>query len=322
MNPPAFWQHDGPAARALAPLAHLVAAMTARRLRRPGWRAPVPVLCCGNAGVGGAGKTTLVLDLAARLRRRGVAVHCLTRGYGGQARAPLRVDPARHTATLVGDEPLLLAALAPTWVGRDRAAAARLAVAAGAEALLMDDGLQNPALVQDAALLLIDGAVGFGNGRVVPAGPLREPVSAAAARATAAVLVGPDATAAAAALPPHLPVLAATLHADRSLAGRRVLAFAGIARPGKFYDTLRRAGATLVDTVAFPDHHPFRPAELDRVLARAAAANATPVTTPKDAARLDDRYHARVEPVGVRLAWSDEPELDRLLDRWLQPRPG
>lgn len=145
MRPPGFWQADGVVPRLLSPLSALVARMTARRVARPGWTASVPVLCCGNAGVGGAGKTTVVLDLAERLQARGVAVHCLSRGYRGRVEGVLRVDPDRHDAKRVGDEPLLLAAVAPTWVGADRAAAARAAIGQGAQALLMDDGLQNRA---------------------------------------------------------------------------------------------------------------------------------------------------------------------------------
>ena len=313
MMPPRFWQHDGWAARALSPIGALVARTTARRVARPGWRAPVPVLCCGNAAVGGAGKTTLALDLAARLRARGVAVHCISRGYGGRARGPLLVDPAVHGADLVGDEPLLLAAVAPTWVGADRAASARAAVAAGATALLMDDGLQNPGLVQDAGLLVIDGAAGFGNGRVMPAGPLREPAAAAAARCRAAVMIGMDQRGARAALPPGLPVLDAWLVPDQGLHGIRVLAFAGIARPAKFHATLTQAGAVLAGTIDFPDHHRFRLRDMQAVLARAAQLDAVPVTTPKDAVRLPATWRARVRPVGVRLEWADPAAIERLL---------
>ena len=228
MRPPAFWRHGSrsPWPALLAPLGTVVAAVTARRIARPGWRAPVPVICCGNVTVGGAGKTTLALDLAGRLCARGVAVHVLLRGYGGTVggvhrgmprgtypgmpRGTYRVTPG-DPASLVGDEALLLAAVAPTWVGADRAASARAAVAAGAEALLLDDGLQNPTLLKDLSLLVVDGASGFGNGRVLPAGPLREPVAAGAARCQAAVLIGADATGAAAHLPAGLPVLRAHL---------------------------------------------------------------------------------------------------------------
>ncbi len=313
MTPPAFWEQGGVLPWLLAPAAAVAARLTARRVARPGWHAPVPVLCCGNAGVGGAGKTTVALDLAQRLTARGVVVHCLTRGYGGRSRGVLGVDPARHDAGLVGDEPLLLAAVAPTWVAADRAAGARAAVAAGAQALLMDDGLQNPTLVRDAALLVVDGAVGFGNGRVIPAGPLREPVATAAARCRAAVLIGPDAAGARAELPPGLPVLAATLEPDAALPGARVLAFSGIARPSKFHATLRRAGATVAECMDFPDHHRFTRAELDRVLARATALGAMPVTTPKDAVRLPGAVRSQVRVVGVSLLWDDPDGLERLL---------
>ena len=312
MIPPAFWQQDGWPARMLSPVGAVVARVTARRLARTGWRAPVPVLCCGNATVGGAGKTTLALDLGARLRARGVAVHYLSRGYGGRVRGPLLVELGVHGADLVGDEPLLLARVAPTWVGADRAAAAR-AAAAGAQALLMDDGLQNAGLVQDAGLLVIDGATGFGNGRVMPAGPLREPAAAAAARCRAAVMIGMDQRGARAALPRELPVLEAWLVPDHGLHGQRVLAFAGIARPAKFHATLLQAGATIAGTMDFPDHHRFHLRELQSVLARARELDAVAVTTPKDAVRLPPLWRTRVRAVGVGLAWSDEPALERLL---------
>ena len=216
------------------------------RVRRPGWEAPVPVVCCGNANFGGAGKTTLVIDLARRLTMRGANVHILLRGYGGSARGVHRVKPDDPVG-VVGDEALLLAGVAPTWTGADRAASARAAIAVGGEVLLMDDGLQNPTLIKTFSLLVIDGRTGFGNGRVLPAGPLRERVAAAAARTNAAVLIGADVAGALDQLPPGLPVLRANLVQDSavaSLAGRRILAFAGIAFPEKFFAPLRQAGAT------------------------------------------------------------------------------
>src|SRR5689334_4541452 len=221
---PAFWSKDGALARLLSPLSVIGATLTARRVARSGWRAPVPVICCGNVTVGGAGKTTLVLDIAQRLRRRGTNVHILLRGYGGSARGPRLVQPG-DSAALVGDEALLLSGAAPTWTGADRAASARAAVAAGAQLLLMDDGLQNPTLEKTFCLLVIDGGSGFGNGRVLPAGPLREPVQAAAARVQAAVLIGPDDAGALRHLPPSLPVLRADLVQGPelgTLTGRRV----------------------------------------------------------------------------------------------------
>lgn len=311
-----FWQRDGFLPALLSPASWVVAAATARRLRQAGWCAPVPVICCGNASVGGAGKTTVVLDLIARLRRRGVAVHCLTRGYHGYIAGVLQVDPARHEAALVGDEPLLLAAEAPTWVGADRAASARAAIAAGAELLLMDDGLQNPGLCKTASLLVVDGAVGFGNGRVLPAGPLREPASAAAARCRACVLIGADRARTRAATG-ALPVLEAWLVPDRTLEGERVFAFCGIARPGKFFETIAAAGADLVGSTSFPDHHLFSTREVGQVLSEASRHRARPMTTAKDAVRLPSALRAHIDTLGVRLEWRDEAALERILDEVL-----
>ncbi len=320
MRPPAFWFTPGSSAPAilLSPLQAITARMTARRLARPGWQAPVPVVCCGNVGVGGAGKTTLALDLAIRLRHRGVAVHCLTRGYGGRSSAtPLRVDPHRHDATLVGDEALLLAEVAPCWVGRDRVASARAAIAAGARILLMDDGLQNPGLVQDWPLLVIDGAVGFGNNRLLPAGPLREPVEAATARVRCAILIGDDLTGAGKCLPPAMVRLHADLEMDPSLAalrGRRLLAFAGIARPAKFFDALSSLGLTLLHTQGYPDHCRYRTHTLDRLRRDAKRLDALLVTTPKDAVRLPPDLRATVHVARVSLRWRDSIARDGLLD--------
>jgi len=323
MRAPAFWAADagGITPVLLRPFEPLTARLTAARVARPGWRAPVPVLCCGNAGVGGAGKTTVALDLGRRLRARGVAVHFLARGYGGRARGVVRVDPARHDAAAVGDEALLLAAVAPTWVAADRAAAARAAVAAGAGALVLDDGLQHPTLAKNCSLLVIDGAAGFGNGRLLPAGPLREPVAAAAARCAAAVLVGEDRCGALNALPRGLPVLRARLvpaGAAPALRGRRVLAFAGIAHPEKFFATLAECGAEVLERAAFADHHRFTQAELHRLEQRAAQRDAALVTTAKDAARLSPAWRARVAVLDVALAWDDSCAIDSLLAEWIR----
>ena len=229
----------------------------------------------------------------------------------------LRVDPIRHDAASWATSRMLLAEVAPTWVGADRAAAARAAMAAGAQALLMDDGLQNPSLQKTASLLVIDGAIGFGNGRVMPAGPLREPASAAAARCRAGVLIGPDLAGARASVP-GLPMLEARLAPSQRLDGARVFAFSGIARPAKFHATLQEAGAELAGYAAFPDHHRFTKSELDRVLSAATEFGAMPITTPKDAVRLPDPVRAVAEVLGVRLEWADEAALDRLLDEVLR----
>jgi tetraacyldisaccharide 4'-kinase len=318
LRAPGFWRPGGGglAPLLLSPVSAIYARATARRVSRPGWTAPVPVICCGNVTAGGAGKTTVALDLLERLTARGVAPHALLRGYGGSARGPLRVEPDAHDSRLVGDEALLLASLAPTWVGADRAETARRAIAAGAGAIVMDDGLQNPTLAKALSLLVIDGTYGFGNGRVIPAGPLREPVAAAAARAHAAVLIGEDETGARSLLPAELPVLRARLvpgPGTAALSGRPVLAFAGIANPRKFFDTLAEAGAIVVGRQTFADHYPYDEADITALLAEAESLAALPVTTRKDIVRVPARFRDRIAVAGVGLSWEDEEALDALL---------
>ncbi len=316
MRAPGFWRRNGVLPVLLSPLSAVVASVTARRVAQPGWRAPVPVICCGNVTVGGAGKTTVALSLAQLLIGKGHALHVLLRGYGGSARGPRQVLPGDN-AGVTGDEALLLAAVAPTWTGADRVASARAAVSAGASLLLMDDGLQNPGLHQDLSLLVVDGASGFGNGRVLPAGPLREPVAAGAARCQAAVIIGPDRSGAVGCLPPASPVLHARLSPVRAagFAGRKVLAFAGIAMPEKFFATLCETGADVVARAGFPDHHDYRAGELERLLSWAEALGAVPVTTAKDAARLPVEVRKRVEVLEVTLMWADPAALEALLGR-------
>ena len=314
MRPPAFWNDAGaPEGRLLAPAGWLYA-----RLSRPGRgrarRAPVPVVCIGNAVLGGAGKTPVSLAVAGRLAAAGHRPHFLSRGYGGRLRGPVRVDPAAHGAGDVGDEPLLLARAAPAWVARNRPAGALAAAGAGASIVVMDDGFQNGSLARDAAILVADGAVGYGNGRVFPAGPLREPAQAAHARADALVVVGSPRCA----LPNGLPRLEARLMpapGGERLAGEAVFGFAGIGRPAKFAETLQELGARVVEFRAFPDHHPYRPEEAMALLERAAALGARCVTTEKDAVRLPADLRGAVETVAVSIEWRDPGGLDRLLQQ-------
>lgn len=318
LRAPEFWaRDDSPWAALLAPLGELYGA--AGRLRAAlaaPVRLPRPLLCVGNLTAGGAGKTPVALALAAWFRARGRHPHFLTRGYGGREAGPLRVDPKRHGFRDVGDEALLLARTAPTWVARDRPAGGRAAITAGADLVIMDDGLQNPWLAKDVSLLVIDGHYGLGNGRLIPAGPLREPLAPALARIQAAVVIGPDERRLAERLAPRLPVLSARLVPDpaaRALAGKRVLAFAGIGRPGKFFATLEALGCTLVARHGFPDHHPYTPDDIMRLVEAASAAGAVPVTTEKDLARFPPEARPMVTAVRVSLEWRDESALDALL---------
>ncbi len=311
MKQPRFWESGHRPPWPLVLLSRSYAVATARRLTQPGWTAPVPVICCGNAGTGGSGKTPLAMDLARRLQARGLSVAFLSRGHGGRLCGPLRVDPDKHDAKDVGDEPLLLARLAPAYIGADRAASARLAIAEGAAVLLMDDGLQNPTLAKTVSLLVIDGEAGFGNGHVIPAGPLREPAGVAASRCHASVVIGRDQGVADQL---GLPVLRARLTPARFDARAPVVAFAGIGRPQKFFDSLREAGHPPVATLEFADHHRYTPADLRRIRALAERHGATPVTTEKDFVRLAPDLREGLQTLPVTLDWEDETMIETLLD--------
>ncbi len=319
MRAPAFWSGPSLLSDLLMPAGDLYAAAgwLRQRLIRP-QRAPVPVICIGNLVAGGAGKTPTARALLERLTAGGHRPAALLRGYGGRLAGPVRVKPERHDAHAVGDEALLLARAAPTWVARDRVAGARAAAAAGAELVVMDDGFQNPSLAKDLSLLVLDGESGLGNGRVIPAGPLREPSGRGFARADALVILGDDRHGLAVRAP-GTPVLFARLEPSdgADLAGRRLLAFAGIGRPSKFFATLERLGAELVATAAFADHHRYTAAELEALQGRAVQQAATLITTEKDAVRLPDAWRQRVEVLPVELVFDRPGRLDALLARVL-----
>ncbi|MEM7224388.1 MAG: tetraacyldisaccharide 4'-kinase [Pseudomonadota bacterium] len=319
MRAPKHWADGGPLTALLTPLGWLydLAGVLRFWLTRP-VDCGVPVLCVGNLVAGGAGKTPVALALAERLLEQGFAVHFLTRGYGGRERGPLRVEPARHGAREVGDEALLLAALAPTWVARDRVAGARAAITEGARVIVMDDGFQNPRLAKTLSLIVLDGAYRLGNGRVLPAGPLRERPSRALKRAQGVALLGGEGEDWAKGLAGGLPLIAATLTPTpeaQGLTGRRLLAFAGIGRPDKFFASLKDAGAELVAQEAFPDHHPYGGDEVAALLARAKSLEAQAITTEKDRVRLPPDLASQVEVLPVAVAWRDPAEVDALLGK-------
>jgi len=317
MRAPAFWSESGLLPGLLAPAAAAYALGSALRqaATRP-VKAAVPVVCVGNAVAGGAGTTPIALSIAGLLKGMGRKPAFLSRGYGGRLGGPVAVDPALHKAGDVGDEPLLLASAAPTVVAAERPAGAALAVELGADVIVMDDGLQNPSLVKDLSLMVVDGGFGFGNGRVMPAGPLREPLHRTLDRADAAVIIGSDTTDVRRALPGGLPVLHARLAPVGSdLSHKRVLAFAGIGRPEKFFETLRAIPCDLVATHAFGDHHRYHPDEIMRLVEAAAQAQAAPVTTEKDFVRLPEDARPMVRVLKIQTEWQDSKAMEDLIAR-------
>jgi tetraacyldisaccharide 4'-kinase len=334
MREPAFWHAPSSwKSHLLRPLGALYGAIAAQRLRRKGFDAGVPVLCVGNYHVGGAGKTPTVLALAKILRELDEIPVVLSRGYGGRLRGPVMVDPARHSAADVGDEPLMLASYLPVAVSRERINGVALARSQRASVILMDDGFQNPSIAKDASLIVIDSDRGLGNGFVFPAGPLRAPLKPQLARTDALIVVGEgaasDAVADAAAAREAL-VLSAHLKPDASslsaLRDRRVFAFAGIGDPQRFFRTLRSAGIDVARERSFADHHRFSHAEIERLAADVKTDGLTLVTTEKDFARLRGGTELPtlvrdIVPFKVALEFADAAALRKfLIDRLFKAR--
>lgn len=317
MRAPEFWNTPPDSlawqATLLEPLGKLYAALTARRVARgPDYIAPVPVICIGNLNAGGTGKTPTTIAIAQRLLEMGHSPHIVTRGYGGRAIGPTRVAPDMP-AYDVGDEPLLLAAFAPTWVAKSRAQGIEKATQAGATHILMDDGFQNPSVRKDLSIVVVDARIGFGNGLCIPAGPLREPVSAGLARANIVLSIGAekDQKSFASKWPitsaQHLTGALEPLPTGMPFEGLKCLAFAGIGHPEKFFRTLRNLGADLVHCEPLSDHQPLTPALMTRLETEANLRGAQLVTTEKDAVRLPSAFRQKVITLPVRLAL-DTPE--------------
>jgi tetraacyldisaccharide 4'-kinase len=319
--PEFWWRKAGATAALLYPVGAIYGAIAKNRMTRSGYRAKIPVICIGNPTLGGAGKTPTAIAIGQALKREGKKVFFLTRGYGGRETGPLLVDLIKHDAVAIGDEAPLLAKVAPTIVAHDRAAGAQFAEAKGAEVIIMDDGFQNPSLEKNFSLLVVDGAKGVGNGLVFPAGPLRVPLDAQLARAEALLIVGEGEAgekAARLARESGLKVFHAKLGADAlsasEIKNKRVLAFAGIAAPEKFFRSLEAAGAIVATSQSFGDHHRYSDADAADLLARAKAGGLDLVTTEKDLARMggDEKLaalRAQSKVLRVRLALDDESGL-------------
>ena len=284
-----------------------------------------PVICVGNLVAGGAGKTPVVLSLADLLKEKGFNPHLLTRGYGGKETGPLQVSPGRDTAYDVGDEALLLVEKAPAWVSAKRPLGAQAAIDTGADIVVMDDGFQNAVIYKDFSLLVIDGAVGFGNKSVMPAGPLREPMRFGLSRADAFVIIGEDKTGAADYIRrlSSAPVLFAALVPDDDnpdVKGKNIFAFAGIGRPLKFKETLDTAGAMVEGWAAFPDHYPYEEEDLQEIITAAESRNVMLVTTVKDYVRVPANLKPKIQKFAVHLVWQNKDEIIPLIEQALRKR--
>ncbi len=323
MREPAFWYRPRSfKSHALRPLGALYGAIAERRMLREGIDAGIPVICVGNYHVGGAGKTPTVLALTKLLRELGETPVVLSRGYGGRLQGPVMVDRERHTATDIGDEPLMMVRDVPVAVARDRPEGVALAKSQGATVILMDDGFQNPRIMKDASLIVIDSARGLGNGKVFPAGPLRAPLNVQLARTDALVLIGDGhaaADVAAEIAARGKPVLRARLKPDAAsvaqLFGKQVLAFAGIGDPERFFRTLRASGIEVARTRPFADHHMFSHDEIAALAADAKREQLTLVTTEKDLARLrgSEGVPGGIVPFAVQLEFDDPAALRQLI---------
>ncbi len=322
MKAPSFWSAGlDPKSREAAPLTRALLTplswlylwgLNRKRASAVPAQAGVPVICIGNVTTGGAGKTPIAETVRERISALGIRAATLSRGHGGREKGPLKVDPSMHTFREVGDEPLLLSATGESWIGRNRPDAAAAMAIGGVQAILMDDGHQNPSLAKDFTFVVIDAGAPFGNRHILPKGPLREPVAEGLARAEAVILMGEGP------VPPEVaacgkPVLRAHLVATEAVPSGPLIAFAGIGRPQRFFDSLKAGGGNLRDEIPYPDHHTYSPNDLDYLIALAQDEGARLITTAKDHVRLPPEMHAKTLVHPVKAVFEDPPALDALL---------
>lgn len=317
MRAPNFWKDKGLLSNALLPASAIYALLAKMRsCSASEKKVPASVICVGNLVAGGAGKTPVALFIGEMLKSLGKNAHYLSRGYKSCNKGVTQVDLSRHSAKDVGDEPMLLAEVLPTWVAKDRVKGAEAAASSGAEIIVMDDGLQNPYLHKDVSLLVIDGHYGFGNERIIPAGPLRERLEKAVKRVSAVIVIGDDKYDVLRHIPSDIPVIHAKVrHSSAAdfLKDKQVVAFCGIARPLKFYRTLRYIGCSVRKYISYPDHHYFKHSDVQFLREKAKELEAVLVTTEKDYVRLPLEMRAEVQVVPIELVFDDIEALRRVV---------
>jgi len=321
LKAPGFWQKNNTfLSKLLSPLGKLYAWSVHWRIEKTKpYESKIPVVCVGNLVMGGVGKTPLAVSIAEYFKMNGMKPVFLTRGYGGGLSNVL-VDPDKHKAEQTGDEALLLARVAPTIVDADRVRGAKKAEKMGADVIVMDDGFQNPKLYKTLALAVFDGRFGFGNGKVFPAGPLREPLEDGLKRANAFVVVGKDVSGVRKWIGYHydsLPFIGMHIEQDvakiEQLSGKKVFAFAGIGYPEKFFDMLKEYGCDVVKTRSFPDHYPYKDDDMTDLIAEATKSEAVLVTTAKDGVRIAPRFQPYIQIVEAYMVWDTPDTLCALL---------
>ena len=324
MRQPNFWYFDQPnlLAKLLYPLSIIFSLLGRISIFfvEP-WKASVPVICIGNLVVGGSGKTPTAIAIATVLKSKGWKPQFLSRGYGGTTTEPLLVNIQKHSSDIVGDEALLLAEICPTWVSSDRAKTAKLAIKNGANILILDDGFQNASIQKDLSILVIDGEVGFGNKHLLPAGPLRENIAKGLKRSNAALILGNDTKM----IADHIlgytgkefPILCGSIEpttVQPQFFEKKFVAFSGIGRPKKFFDTLDKIGLDIIGTFAFDDHHPYSREELIKLSTYAKRHGAELITTSKDRRRINTNINIAINELPIYIKWQKTNELDKFLD--------
>ncbi len=312
MKTPTFWQQKNAMAYLLYPLGKLYAIATRLNLKfHTPQKVSVPVICIGNLTAGGSGKTPTAIAIASMLQAMGYQPFFVSRGYGGKLKNVL-VDINTHTPKQVGDEPLLLAQVAPVVVNPDRFQGAQTAISHGADIIIMDDGFQNPKLNKDLSFLVFDGTVGYGNGYCVPAGPLREELSQGIKRAQAMIIIGDDKQALKSQI--SLPCFEGKIAAQKpKIKTSKVIAFAGIGRPEKFFQSLKDLGIEPIETIDFPDHHFYTTQELENLIQKAQDKGCSLITTSKDFVKIPHHLQSHFHVLEITIKWQNAQELSQFI---------